>query len=226
MNLKNIIACLSTCLMTTTATIANAQVDPSQIPLFTLVQRHCTGGDVVIENNSPSQTVTTDCKWQQTRKDDKGNLVKDKNGKDIQEDTDMQITLQLANDVQMVAMHCTFTPATTQSGTIDQIADIAVSKAARSNASSYPRQLLRENWWTSVDTASGKTDIQAIIYNYKNDHDKDNLTHSHANVVFDLNQARSERSWLWNSAPPFNENNTLRCTFAPNYIPPLPAENS
>ena len=209
--------------MTTAATVANAEFDITKIPSFILTQRHCTPGDLTIENNSPSQTVTTDCKWQDLRKDDKGNLVKDKYGKEIQEDTDMQITLQLANDVQMVAMHCTFTPATTQSGTSDHIADIAVSRAARSDASAYPQRLPQQSWWTNVDAATGKTDIQAIIFNYKNDHDENNLTHSHANVIFDLNIARNERSWFGNVA--FNENNTLRCTFAPNYIPPLPAEN-
>jgi len=224
MQVKIIAAYLSSSLLITIPLLANAQLDPSEIPLFSLAQEHCTHGTLTIEKYSPSQTLTTDCKWQLKRKDTKGNIIQDRYGKDLLEDTDMQITLQMAPNVDMVGMHCIFMPAKTQSGKVDSIAGISVSGAASKTGRTDPEQLSDKQWLRYVlDKTTGKTDIYALISNYRNVYD-DNSTHSHGTVLFNLNTPLSDRPWGGNT--PFNDNDTLKCAFAPNLIPYLPVENS
>jgi hypothetical protein len=226
MKLKIIAAYLSSSLLAIIPLLANAKLDPSEIPLFSLAQEHCTPGTLTIEKYSPSQTLITDCKWHLKRKDIKGNIIQDKYGKDLLEDTDMQITLQMAPNVDMVGMHCIFIPAKAQPGKMDSIADISVSGAASRTGRTEPEQLSDKQWLRYVlDKTTGKTDIYALISNYRNVYDDNNSSHSHGTVLFDLNTPLSDRSWGGNNIP-FNDNDTLKCAFAPNLIPYLSVENS
>ena len=226
MKLKIIAAYLSSSLLAIIPLSANAELDPSEIPLFNLAQEHCTRGTLTVEKYSPSQTLITDCKWQLIRKDIKGNIIKDRYGNDLLEDTDMKVTLQMANNVDMVGMHCIFIPAKTQAGKMDSIAGISVSGAASKAGKTDPEQLSDKQWLRYVlDKTTGKTDIYALISNYRNLYDDNNSAHSHGTVLFNLNTPLSDRSWGGNNIP-FNDNDTLKCAFAPNLIPYLPVENS
>lgn len=191
-----------------------APADAANTPLNTslLVQR-CVAADVTIDKNTTEKTASTDCRWNKTKPGEPT----------ITEDSDMQITLKIANDVDKVGVHCIFTPSNLDNNARDTLADVAVSKGASKDPSAKPLQLPPGSWLSYVtDATTGQTEIMAIVTNYKNSYDADNIHHQ-ANIIFDLNRGRNIR-WLYTN-PTFHENDTINCTFAPNVIPVLSAGN-
>jgi hypothetical protein len=126
----------------------------SNLPL-PMAQRNCSvGGDLQI--NKETITVSSQCTW----------LPND--------DSNMQITLHVAKDVDFVAAHCTF--LRNQIGSTDAIEDVKVSKAGNSDASAQPRSIA-----PAYKIINGNN-IDVIIRNYNND--------PNLNVLFYINNAR------------------------------------
>ncbi len=209
------ITLLSLIAITTTSTYADIQNEPLH-PL--LLTQRCVAADITIDKNDIGKVASTDCLWKLTGKN--------ADGSDIIQDPDMQITMHIANDVDTVGVHCTFVPSNVNNETMDKIVDVAVSKGARSDNRAKPSQLPAGSWLSLVtDTASGQTDIMAIVTNYKNNPDADMLHHQ-ANIIFDLNRERNTRWYHPFSKISFHENDTLQCTFAPGVMPALPNPQS
>jgi hypothetical protein len=203
--------------------IAATTVSAEVLQPFVLVQRNCTPtDDVTIDQEQPAQSTITNCTWYHQRHNDDG-ILTFKDGKPINEDPDIQVSLHIARDVDYVRGKCIFIPfipiINDNNKEIDKIADVAASKAGWFTGFSSPAALFSGEHKAffhkgKYKITQGKDHtqiIELVIKNYRNNLDADQI-HYHANVIFDLNMRRVDR---WADPISFNELNQLNCVFSP-----------
>jgi len=185
MKLKTVaILCAGSAFILTSA-LAQALNANKQPELFNLVQRYCTTQDITITNDSTLQVPPTTCTWLREAHNDDNNI---------------QVTLHMAKDVDLVVGHCTFTSV---GG--DTLSSVTTSKSTSNSGGSGP---------TFLDSYSitGNTDVILVVKNHKTNLDTQGLYQG--NVVFNLAQSNSS----------YHVGDQIRCAFAPLIAPAAPAQ--